>query len=435
MSNADYSLEIRLDNTQLKQQIEEIRKAFGGSGGGGGSRSSQQNSMTSALDKVFGGLAKKGFASIISMGLKLSGMAIVFEKMSKAVVDASPMLKAMLKLMDYGIMFMLRPIGDFIGFLLKPIMLFFFKNVAIPFYKYMAPFMQKYGNAIGMALTDPRVGIPAAVGLLVGLGITAKSMLDKITGFATDIKTVADKVKSDTTATPKTKTKNPFDPNVDLSGGSKGGQTSLSIDSNGKVSVKTSNKDPFNSATDLGGGGNSMSRLTDPNAVAGSKSLAKSGGMDLKSAMSGAKAKLSSSGLKTAQQMIAERIAGGDMQYVLDFLKYGGAKALKAIVKNLPEIGIIVAAATGDPSWIIPGYGGLAGGGESGGLDYSQTPQVNPNRFGANPQTVKNLNSGGTSTVNVNVTGTLDLNDPQTKRDLQDMISKYIQSKQSRQTR
>lgn len=430
MSNADYSLEIRLDNTQLKQQIDEIRKAFGGgSGGRGGSQ--QQNSMTSALDKVFGGLAKKGFASIISMGLKLSGMAIVFEKMSKAVVDASPMLKAMLKLMDYGIMFMLRPIGDFIGFLLKPIMLFFFKNVAIPFYKYMAPFMQKYGNAIGMALTDPRVGIPAAVGLLIGLGITAKSMLDKLTGFTSDM--IADGVKkgmADTAKTTAPKTKSPFDPNVDLSGGTKGGQTSLSIDSNGKVSVKTSNKDPFNSATDLGGG-NTAPKMTNTSVPVSSDSSA----TRLQSAMSSAKAKVSSSGLKSAQQMIADRIAGGDMQYVLDFLKYGGAKALKAIVKNLPEIGIIVAAATGDPSWIIPGYGGLAGGGESGGLDYSQTPQVSPNRFGANPQTVKNLNSGGTSTVNVNVTGTLDLNDPQTKRDLQDMIAKYIQSKQSRQTR
>lgn len=351
----DYSLELKLDNATLRQQIEEIKRAFGGGSGSGSHANKTAQSFGQQLDKVFGGLAKRGFTSIISMGLKLSGMAIVMDKISKAVVSASPMLSQMLKLLDYGIMFMLRPIGDFIGFLLKPIVLYFFRYVAIPFYKYMAPFMQKYGDAIGTALTDPRIGIPAVAGILLGLGVTLNYMKSKLMTLASDIVTgMAPKASTSTTTT---KPKDPFDPNTDISKTpTKGGTVRGTIDpKTGRLTItkpsSSTPKNPFDPNVDIGGGSTNVSRSP----------------VSIPKTTVTTTTKSTTSSLSDAQKMISDRIKSGDNAYTKYMAKYA-PNILKGVVKNLPELGVIVAAITGDPSWIVPGYGGNAGGETVSGL-------------------------------------------------------------------
>jgi hypothetical protein len=74
--------------------------------------------------------------------------------LSKLIIDSSPLLQAMLKLLNVGIMLILRPIGDFIGFLLRPLLIEFVKKVAIPAYKGGAKLAKKWGDSLGNALLD-----------------------------------------------------------------------------------------------------------------------------------------------------------------------------------------------------------------------------------------------------------------------------------------
>lgn len=76
--------------------------------------------------------------------------------LGKKLFDSSPILKTMMSLFNTSIMLIFRPIGDFIGSFLRPIMLFFMKNIAIPFYKNSKHAMglgEQYGKqALGFLL-------------------------------------------------------------------------------------------------------------------------------------------------------------------------------------------------------------------------------------------------------------------------------------------
>ena len=65
-------------------------------------------------------------------------------------------------------------------------------------------------------------------------------------------------------------------------------------------------------------------------------------------------------------------------------LKYA-PKILKSALKYAPEISGIVALMTGDASWIIPGWGGSAGGGETTTATPSSMPTIT-SRFTGNSQ-------------------------------------------------
>jgi hypothetical protein len=111
-----------------------------------------------------GGKGAAGLSSIMekfSLGTaaKLGGIAIgvtaitgVAGKISKMLVQSSPMLQSMLKLLNTGIMMMLRPIGDFIGFLLRPLMIYLMRSVFLPWYRQMAPIMRVWGSELGAGI-------------------------------------------------------------------------------------------------------------------------------------------------------------------------------------------------------------------------------------------------------------------------------------------
>ena len=67
--------------------------------------------------------------------LKFAAGGSIVAMLGKKLFDSSPLLQAMMKLFNTSIMLIFRPIGDFIGGFIRPIMLFFMKNIVIPFYK------------------------------------------------------------------------------------------------------------------------------------------------------------------------------------------------------------------------------------------------------------------------------------------------------------
>jgi len=99
------------------------------------------------------GKVGKFMESSKGQGLMAGGMlgASIFTMIIKKAMEASPMLQAMLKIMNTALILFLRPIGDFIGGMLKPIMLFFLKEVAVPMLK-AGKGMIKFGEQVGRQL-------------------------------------------------------------------------------------------------------------------------------------------------------------------------------------------------------------------------------------------------------------------------------------------
>ena len=118
------------------KQMEGFKQLIKPSGGEKGEENSAAKGMKSMLKFAVGG-------SIVGM-------------IGKKLFDSSPLLKAMMSLFNTSIMLIFRPIGDMIGGFLRPIMLFFMKNIVIPFYKAnkgLGKLGEKYGKmALGFFL-------------------------------------------------------------------------------------------------------------------------------------------------------------------------------------------------------------------------------------------------------------------------------------------
>jgi hypothetical protein len=85
------------------------------------------------------------FASGLSSKIKGMGGAIAASIAAAIgltlgrVIDSSPLLQAVLKIMNTSMTLILRPIGDLVGSILRPLALYFLKDVAIPFFKAFQP--------------------------------------------------------------------------------------------------------------------------------------------------------------------------------------------------------------------------------------------------------------------------------------------------------
>ena len=100
----------------------------------------------------------------------------------KSLVGMSPMLKQMTKLMQFSVMLILRPIGDFIGFILRPVMVYILRKFIIPWYKDVYPVMKTLGTDIGNEITNTLSDLTGENGLgsqisalgkvVAGIGIT-----------------------------------------------------------------------------------------------------------------------------------------------------------------------------------------------------------------------------------------------------------------------
>lgn len=132
-----YLLKLAIDDTALKALEQRLSKLLGvsssGSTGGGG----QNSNVAQNLIKL----------TAIATGV--GSVVMLVKKIADAAVASSPMLKAMLKLMDNSISLILRPIGDFFGFIMRPIMLLILQYVVLPFYRTFYPLAKQYGTIIG----------------------------------------------------------------------------------------------------------------------------------------------------------------------------------------------------------------------------------------------------------------------------------------------
>ena len=97
----------------------------------------------SKWNKMFGGQGKMAAAGLAT-GAVAGGIGL-----SKMIIDSSPAFQSLLKLLNFGIMLVLRPIGDFFALLFRPILLLLLRKLIIPFYQYAYPWFMK-----NLQLTD-----------------------------------------------------------------------------------------------------------------------------------------------------------------------------------------------------------------------------------------------------------------------------------------
>jgi hypothetical protein len=135
-----------------------------------------------------GGKGGMQLVKLAGIGAALAGGA----GLGKMIVDSSPMLKAMLKLLNVGIMLILRPIGDFIGFMLRPLLLKFVTKVAIPAYKQGAGLAKEWGTKMSKVLlllfTSPQEFLKGAIldplfGMLAKMNANIQRKLMEIAAY------------------------------------------------------------------------------------------------------------------------------------------------------------------------------------------------------------------------------------------------------------
>ena len=109
---------------------------------------SEQGKLGKGLSAM-GEFAKKHAAGIL-IGAGAAGTLL---KVLKMEFDASPMFQQMRKLLAFGVNMILRPIGDFFGFLMRPVLIMLMRKLILPWYQRMMPTMIKMGDDIGKMLS------------------------------------------------------------------------------------------------------------------------------------------------------------------------------------------------------------------------------------------------------------------------------------------
>jgi len=144
-------MQFKWDTSKLGQSLSKtfrpLKAAFAKVGG--------------AIKGLWGGLKKSGMLPGIFMGVSVAVGAVMAK-----VISSSPLLQAMLKLFSTGMTLIFRPIGDFIGSVLRPVMITFIKDVAVPLFQAAKPLV-KQGEGIGKLLmgwiTDPVKAMVSAI--------------------------------------------------------------------------------------------------------------------------------------------------------------------------------------------------------------------------------------------------------------------------------
>ena len=148
MSSNTYTLKIDIDDSKIRDLEKRLSKLMSGTGTGGMARVS---GVATGESGAGGGIAKN-IAKLGVIALGVGSLVGLVSKLTGMIVDSSPMLKGMLKLLNYSVMLILRPIGDFFGFFLRPLIVYFLRSVALPFYKQWRPIAQKIGSWLGVKL-------------------------------------------------------------------------------------------------------------------------------------------------------------------------------------------------------------------------------------------------------------------------------------------
>jgi len=95
--------------------------------------------------------------------------------LGKAIIDSSPAFQSLLKLLNFGIMLILRPIGDFFALLFRPILIMLMRKFIIPFYQNVYPWfikMASYGDDTATSLESIIDGITKSPALIAAAIVT-----------------------------------------------------------------------------------------------------------------------------------------------------------------------------------------------------------------------------------------------------------------------
>jgi hypothetical protein len=136
-----------------------------------------------------------------------AGAAGVLIGIIKKAVSVSPMFQQMMKLMNFAVTMILRPIGDFIGFFLRPILILLLRKFILPWFKDAYPALRAAGTATGEIATDwidditsgdwARVGTAIAKAFGLGIGAYFSIKVFKAAGkiISNHIKSMLNKIK------------------------------------------------------------------------------------------------------------------------------------------------------------------------------------------------------------------------------------------------
>ena len=135
-----------------KPQKKALAAEHGIQGDIEGVRDKANSKMGQIMMKLNSKLGGKGMAIAGGIGLGAMGAAGLVKKGMSALIESSPMLKQMLKLLNFGVMMILRPIGDFFGFMFRPILMMLLTKFILPWYQKMMPAMISLGEVVGTKL-------------------------------------------------------------------------------------------------------------------------------------------------------------------------------------------------------------------------------------------------------------------------------------------
>jgi len=118
-----------------------------------------------AWDKTAGAIFKKTGQMGMNKLLGLGGATILGALVGK-MIASSPLLQAMFKIMNTSLTLILRPIGDFFGSFLRPMSIYFLKEIAIPFFmknKKMMEMGEQWGRTALGFFINPGKAIQSAI--------------------------------------------------------------------------------------------------------------------------------------------------------------------------------------------------------------------------------------------------------------------------------
>ena len=176
----EYILKLDIDESELGRKIKRVLGGMNVGGGGqatvvgggvGMTPAMVQKEAEARLKKLTisseliqkqlaksGEMQRKGFLGHFGPQLfKLAGIAMgvgALTQLGKGLIDASPLLQAMMKIFSTAITLFLRPFGDFIAMLLRPFILMMLKY-AINFYKNFGKPAIELGTTTGLAIFEP----------------------------------------------------------------------------------------------------------------------------------------------------------------------------------------------------------------------------------------------------------------------------------------
>lgn len=125
----------------ISERLASIESLLGsgkvkvGSGTAGAKRSDEDSGR---LLKEVSGNIKRMLIATIGVGSLIA-----------LIVHSSPALQGTLRLIQRSVELFIKPISDFIAFMLRPIVVALLVNFIIPFYRYVYPFFRDYGKRIG----------------------------------------------------------------------------------------------------------------------------------------------------------------------------------------------------------------------------------------------------------------------------------------------